>query len=125
MPTSFPMSIPHAPTGFVNQAALDAAFSTPINDLYALLLPILGVYADSGVTSITPSGINVATTLGVVFNKTFATAPRVILQVNTGVSGTGTVFTWPSAVTTTGFTLNINRSNTTATSVSWLAILTN
>lgn len=36
MPTSFPMSIPHAPTGFVNQAALDTAFSTPINDLYAI-----------------------------------------------------------------------------------------
>jgi hypothetical protein len=36
VPTSFPMSIPHAPTGFVNQAALDTAFSTPINDLYAV-----------------------------------------------------------------------------------------
>jgi hypothetical protein len=36
VPTSFPMSIPHAPTGSVNQAALDAAFSIPINDLYAI-----------------------------------------------------------------------------------------
>lgn len=37
MPTSFPMSLPHAPTGFVNQAALDTAFTTPINDLYNLV----------------------------------------------------------------------------------------
>jgi hypothetical protein len=36
VPTTFPMSIPHAPTGSVNQAALDAAFSIPINDLYAI-----------------------------------------------------------------------------------------
>lgn len=35
MATSFPMSLPHAPTGFVNQAALDTAFTTPINDLAA------------------------------------------------------------------------------------------
>lgn len=34
MATSFPMPLPHAPTGFVNQAALDAAFTTPINDLW-------------------------------------------------------------------------------------------
>lgn len=35
MPTSFPMPIPHAPSGFVNQAALDAAFTIPINDVAA------------------------------------------------------------------------------------------
>src|SRR4051812_36482611 len=35
MPTSFPMSIPHSPTGFVNQASLDNAFTVPINDLAA------------------------------------------------------------------------------------------
>jgi hypothetical protein len=29
------MSIPHSPTGFVNQASLDNAFTVPINDLAA------------------------------------------------------------------------------------------
>lgn len=37
MATTFPMTLPHAPTGFVNQAALDTAFTTPINDLAALV----------------------------------------------------------------------------------------
>lgn len=36
MATSFPISLPWAPTGSVNQAALDTAFTTPINDLAAL-----------------------------------------------------------------------------------------
>lgn len=39
MSTTFPMSLPHAPTGFVNQAALDTAFTTPINDLAAQVPP--------------------------------------------------------------------------------------
>jgi hypothetical protein len=41
VPTSFPMAIPHAPTAFVNQAALDNAFSIPINDLYTLVKPLI------------------------------------------------------------------------------------
>lgn len=41
MATSFPMSLPHAPTGFVNQAALDTALTVPINDLYAIVAGVL------------------------------------------------------------------------------------
>jgi hypothetical protein len=41
VPTSFPMSIPHAPTGFVNQAALDNAYTVPINDLYGVVAAVL------------------------------------------------------------------------------------
>jgi len=39
------MPLPHAPTGGVTQAGLDTAFTVPINDLYALLAPLL---ADTG-----------------------------------------------------------------------------
>lgn len=35
MPTVFPLAIPHAPTGSVTQAALDTAFTIPLNDLAA------------------------------------------------------------------------------------------
>jgi len=79
---------------------------------------------DSGSSTITPSDANVTTSLAMTFNKTFPSAPRVICQFTTGISSTATCFVWPTSVTTTGFTLNINRSTTTATSVTWLAFTT-
>lgn len=59
MPTSFPMSTPHAPTGFVTQAALDAAFTVPINDAAALALSAsadTGVQTSGGMSPVAASG---------------------------------------------------------------------
>lgn len=52
MSTTFPITVPHAPTGSVNQAALDLAFTTPINDLYALLATVLADTGWQGVASL-------------------------------------------------------------------------
>lgn len=79
MPTSFPISIPHAPTGFVDQAALDAAFTTPINDLAAQAL-----VTASGITNVviatggTPVSVTVTFPVGL-----FSAAPRVVTSVVT------------------------------------------
>jgi hypothetical protein len=90
VPTSFPMSIPHAPTGFVNQAALDAAFSTPINDLYALVAAMgQGFINDSNagaaVTLSTTSAF--ASTTAVTFTLTSQRRVRIVgtigIQCNT------------------------------------------
>jgi len=77
---------------------------------------------DSGSASITPSGANVVTSISISFKRAFDNTPKISCQFTTGVSATATCFVWPSSVTTTGFTLNINRSTTTTTGVFWIAI---
>src|SRR4051812_13262958 len=80
MPTSFPMSIPHSPTGFVNQASLDNAFTVPINDLAAAAL--LGEYgrANASTTvSLTTLATDVAGPVSVTF--TLASTRRVRIDV--------------------------------------------
>lgn len=115
---------------WVDGESLDAsdmhARTTAVTDGLQIQLNNLGLLAiDSGSTSITPSGINTTTSLAVNFTAgRFPSAPKVMVQLLTGPSGTGTVFLWVTGVTNTGFTLNINRSTTTATSVYWMAVLT-
>lgn len=83
MPTSFPIALPNAPTGFVTQAALDAAFTTPINDLYALLLGL-----GQGVINETTTGAAVtlsttsafASTASVTFTLTSQRRVRIDVQ---------------------------------------------
>lgn len=83
MPTSFPMSIPHAPTGFANQAALDTAFSTPINDLYAVVQSLgqglLGYQESSATVTLVSAAVDVAATASVTF--TLATQRRIRVDV--------------------------------------------
>jgi hypothetical protein len=96
MPTSFPMSIPHSPTGFVNQASLDNAFTVPINDLAAAAS--LGEYgrATSGTTvTLATIGVDVAGDSSVTF--TLASTRRVRIDVwaayrlNTATGGRMTI----------------------------------
>lgn len=79
MSTTFPMAIPHAPTGFVNQAALDAAFTTPINDLAAQsLVTASGTVNVVIATGGTPVNVTVTFPVGL-----FSAAPRVVTGVIT------------------------------------------
>lgn len=80
----------------------------------------------SGSVTITPSGAySGLPTAAVTFPVgRFASAPDVVVSVRTGVSSTGTVFASFTAPTTTGFTMQLNRSNTTPTTITWIATLT-
>ena len=91
MATTFPMPIPHAPTGFVNQAALDTAFTTPIHDLAAIAPQgILGeATSGSAVTlSTTSSFAGLAT---VTFTLTATRRVRIMVQASFVPAGTSSV----------------------------------
>lgn len=83
---------------------------------------------DSGSFSITPTVAGQWTNnTAVSFNKTFSSAPVVMVtpSANGPGSGTTTKLEWQTTgVTTTGFNCRILRDNTSATTLSWLAILT-
>lgn len=87
MSTTFPMSIPHAPTGFVNQAALDTAFTTPINDLAAQFAA-----GSQGLLNETTAGANVTlstTSLfasAAVYTFTLATQRRIRIEVGCDIT---------------------------------------
>jgi len=89
--TSFPMSLPHAPTGFVNQAALDTAFTTPINDLAAQ--SSLGYYGDQTSAATVTLSTTSAFAGGAAVTFTLSTQRRVRIvcnarfQMTSGTSG--------------------------------------
>lgn len=86
MSTSFPMTIPHAPTGFVNQAALDTAFTVPINDLAALVAALpQGLLGETGSTSTVTIATTAATGLTASVIFTLATQRRVRIAVGGNV----------------------------------------
>jgi hypothetical protein len=94
VPTSFPMSIPHAPTGTVNQAAMDTAFTTPINDLYAVAAAAGQGYVGESTTgaAVTLSTTSAfASTTSVTFTLTATRRIRIDTNaayiMNTGTSG--------------------------------------
>jgi len=83
---------------------------------------------DSGSFSITPTVAGQWTNnTAVSFNKTFSSTPVVMVtpSANGPGSGTTTKLEWQTTgVTTTGFNCRILRDNTSATTLSWLAVLT-
>lgn len=120
-------------TGAVNE--LDAEVAQNTSDISALfaLAPSLGTISDHngsceigdlliqwGGESVTPTA-NAVTTVNVTFDKTYANAPFVGVTVRstsinqiTGFGCTGT--------NTTGTTLRFYRTNTTSTTIGWIAI---
>lgn len=88
MATSFPLPIPNAPSGFATQAALDAAWTTPINDLAASVA--LSAYSNLTLASgVVASGLA---------PRVCSFGPIVILQGKVTPSGGGT-FATGAAVT--------------------------
>lgn len=83
---------------------------------------------DSGSFSITPTVAGQWTNnLAVSFNKTFSTAPVVVVTPSSNGPGTGTTtdLQWQvTGITTTGFNCRILRGNTTATTLNYLAAYT-
>jgi hypothetical protein len=79
VPTSFPLPLPNAPSGFATQAALDAAWTTPLNDLAASV-------AQSGFTNLTLASGIVASGLA---PRVSSFGPLVILQGKVYPSGGG------------------------------------
>src|SRR4051812_3040621 len=127
MPTSFPMSIPHSPTGFVNQASLDNAFTVPINDLAAAAsLGEYGRATSSTTVTLATIGADVAGSASVTF--TLASTRRVRIdtwaayRLNTAVGGRMTLMcaynTGASVVLGSAVQLGINQglANFTGTS---------
>lgn len=74
-----------------------------------------------GTRQITPSAADTVTNLTVTFDTPFATPPVVVTGVITGITGTGNVIVWASSITATGCILSVKRSNTTPTTVTFLA----
>jgi hypothetical protein len=63
----------------------------------------------------------VDTSLAVSFPTSFAVAPKVVVTADTSVPYSEVRSVTVSGISTTGFTLWINRTNTAATPVEWLA----
>lgn len=76
----------------------------------------------SGQVQITPVA-NTMTTANVTFpTGYFTTAPMVVITANSSVMGSTVQAVAASAVTTTGFTAGIIRTNTTQTGIFWIAV---
>lgn len=74
---------------------------------------------DSGVVLVTPTAANTPTSVAVVFDVPFNQVPAITVTARTGVPQNVAVSYQDPA--TTGFTLWMTRTDTTATSVSWTA----
>lgn len=75
----------------------------------------------SGRTSITPSAANTPTSVNVTGLSLTGTNIRVVATPSTAVPGTQVTGVGVTNATTTGFTLWLSRTNTTATSIDWIA----
>ena len=81
------------------------------------------VIVDMGTVTITPSAANTPTEYPVTFNKVFPAIPAVLMEAATGSPEVVALSTKPSSRTTTGVILVLTRTNTVATSVTWVAVL--
>lgn len=104
----------------LNAAKLDARITAQLNILATRLI---GRVIDSGTVSITPSAANTPTKVTVTFAKTFSSVPVVVATFNGTVPGTVVTGVSATNVTTTTVDIYVTRTNTTSTSVSWIAIL--
>ena len=80
-----------------------------------------GGQIDSGAVTIAPSAGNTPTSIDVTFNKTFARAPKVVATAQSSVPGTVVTGVGVSNVTTTGCKIWVTRTNTSNTSIHWIA----
>jgi (2Fe-2S) ferredoxin len=78
-------------------------------------------YIQNGSVTITPSAANTPTSINVTFPKAYATAPIVMVTANTTVPGSTVTGVGVSGITTTGCTIWVTRTNTSATAVLWQA----
>ena len=81
-----------------------------------------GLMVEWGSISITPSAANTPTSSAVTFKTAFANTPIVIATPQTGAPGTVVTGVGVSGTNTTGFNMVLTRTNTTATSIGWIAI---
>lgn len=95
----------------------DKATAATVNNLIAN-----EVIIDSGTVTITPSAANTPTSQAVTFNKTFPSAPKIMLTANTSVGPVVSALGYTGA-STTGFTAWLTCTNTTARVVAWMAVL--
>jgi hypothetical protein len=86
--------------------------------------PLIRSQVQSGKASVNPVA-NVPTMVYVQFEERFLSIPKVVAAPQTTVPGTTVQGVGVANVTREGFDLYVTRSNTTATSVSWIAALTN
>lgn len=77
---------------------------------------------ESGLVSITPSGVNVETSAGVTFATPFTTVPVVTVCPNNSLVATSVNGWSVTDMTETGFAAWLRRSSTTATSLRWIAL---
>lgn len=121
--TALPINVwtlPNAPT--VNDRVLYQVVQGQVVVLANLTSPYRTA---AGVVAVTIATANVTATAGVTFPAgLFTSNPIVVPQIATGVTSVSTtpVAVWASAVSTSGATINVNRANTTTTSVVWHAI---
>ena len=111
--------------GHIGAALINSKVVAVFNALRARLKGV-GPMA-SGVATATPVTANTTVSVSVSFpTGRFATAPKVALGANIGSSNASSIFSsaWVTGLAATGFTLNVNRSNTTPVTVSWIAALT-
>jgi hypothetical protein len=76
-----------------------------------------------GSVSITPSAANTPTSKAVAFTNTFSAAPRVIVSAETAVPGTYVLGASVNGIGTTQFTAWLTRTDTTKTTIDWVALL--
>lgn len=80
-------------------------------------------WVQKGTLSLATDGTNQATA-AVTFATAFTSAPYIKIQSQTGASTAATTWnTWATSVTTTGFTANAVRNNTTSMTLQWEAVL--
>ena len=65
---------------------------------------------------------NTVSSANVTFEKTYASAPVITLTAGSSAPGTAVTEVTVSNVTTTGFTVNVYRTNTSITTIQWIAI---
>lgn len=80
-----------------------------------------GLLIQWGMESITPTA-NTPTAKAITFTEPYAAKPSVMVTGETAVPGTAVQGVSVANVTTTGATLYVTRTNTTATYVEWLAV---
>ena len=74
-----------------------------------------------GYATITPSAANTATTSALTFKAAFSSAPVVVVGLGAQPAVDRTIMS-ATSITTTGFTLHANFSNTTTRGAYWIAI---
>lgn len=81
-------------------------------------------WTQSGTVTITPTTSDIQKTQAVTFPRAFTSTPRVQLTASTGISDGANAYSlalWASPVSTSGFTANLRRGNTTPTAIYWTA----